>query len=183
MNDRETHQLHRYRRGSQGSGRDDHPLLGEPLHPPQDHLSSMTRGMARPPMSAGIFTEFMEQRGPGHTVGSENIYQEGLSGSTRQDIHEAHGERSIVLHDPQRPAPPRNQLKAMAHPPVMLSLHPRSAVCRRLPVRNAAVCTDDRPPVEGRPAEDRGKLRRSARPQASDLPSGAPARTGSPIWL
>lgn len=23
---------------------------------------------------AGMFTEFMEQRGPGHTVGSENIY-------------------------------------------------------------------------------------------------------------
>jgi formate C-acetyltransferase len=28
--------------------------------------------------SAGIFTEFMEQRGPGHTVGSENIYIKGF---------------------------------------------------------------------------------------------------------
>lgn len=27
---------------------------------------------------AGIFTEFMEQRGPGHTVGSENIYNKGF---------------------------------------------------------------------------------------------------------
>ena len=27
---------------------------------------------------AGIFTEFMEQRGPGHTVGSENIYTRGF---------------------------------------------------------------------------------------------------------
>lgn len=27
---------------------------------------------------AGIFTEFMEQRGPGHTVGSENIYRKGF---------------------------------------------------------------------------------------------------------
>lgn len=27
---------------------------------------------------AGIFTEFMEQRGPGHTVGSENIYIKGF---------------------------------------------------------------------------------------------------------
>lgn len=27
---------------------------------------------------AGIFTEFMEQRGPGHTVGSEKIYQKGF---------------------------------------------------------------------------------------------------------
>ncbi|WP_443595911.1 trans-4-hydroxy-L-proline dehydratase [Agathobacter sp.] len=28
--------------------------------------------------NAGIFTEFMEQRGPGHTVGSENIYNKGF---------------------------------------------------------------------------------------------------------
>ena len=28
--------------------------------------------------AAGIFTEFMEQRGPGHTVGSRNIYQKGF---------------------------------------------------------------------------------------------------------
>lgn len=28
--------------------------------------------------SAGIFTEFMEQRGPGHTVGSEMIYKKGF---------------------------------------------------------------------------------------------------------
>ncbi|HWP51852.1 MAG TPA: trans-4-hydroxy-L-proline dehydratase, partial [Clostridia bacterium] len=28
--------------------------------------------------AAGIFTEFMEQRGPGHTVGSENIYLKGF---------------------------------------------------------------------------------------------------------
>ena len=27
---------------------------------------------------AGMFTEFMEQRGPGHTVGSENIYNKGF---------------------------------------------------------------------------------------------------------
>ncbi|MBQ1434883.1 MAG: pyruvate formate lyase family protein, partial [Clostridia bacterium] len=27
---------------------------------------------------AGIFTEFMEQRGPGHTVGSEKIYKKGF---------------------------------------------------------------------------------------------------------
>ena len=28
--------------------------------------------------AAGIFTEFMEQRGPGHTVGSENIFKKAL---------------------------------------------------------------------------------------------------------
>lgn len=37
---------------------------------------------------SGIFTEFMEQRGPGHTVGSENIYKKGLLDYKRQ-IQEA----------------------------------------------------------------------------------------------
>lgn len=32
----------------------------------------------------GIFTEFMEQRGPGHTVGSENIYKEGFLDRKRE---------------------------------------------------------------------------------------------------
>jgi len=32
---------------------------------------------------AGIFTEFMEQRGPGHTVGSRNIYQKGFADHKR----------------------------------------------------------------------------------------------------
>lgn len=37
---------------------------------------------------AGIFTEFMEQRGPGHTVGSENIYNKGFL-EHKADIAEA----------------------------------------------------------------------------------------------
>ena len=37
---------------------------------------------------AGIFTEFMEQRGPGHTVGSENIYSKGFL-EHKVDIREA----------------------------------------------------------------------------------------------
>lgn len=36
----------------------------------------------------GIFTEFMEQRGPGHTVGSENIYKEGFL-DRKKEIAEA----------------------------------------------------------------------------------------------
>ena len=36
----------------------------------------------------GIFTEFMEQRGPGHTVGSSKIYEKGLL-DYQQDIQEA----------------------------------------------------------------------------------------------
>lgn len=38
--------------------------------------------------SAGIFTEFMEQRGPGHTVGSEKIYQKGFL-DYKKDIQDA----------------------------------------------------------------------------------------------
>ncbi|HML49154.1 MAG TPA: pyruvate formate lyase family protein, partial [Clostridia bacterium] len=39
---------------------------------------------------AGIFTEFMEQRGPGHTVGSDMIYQKGFL-EHREAIDEAIG--------------------------------------------------------------------------------------------
>lgn len=38
--------------------------------------------------AAGIFTEFMEQRGPGHTVGSEKIYKKGFQ-DYKNDIIEA----------------------------------------------------------------------------------------------
>jgi len=37
---------------------------------------------------AGIFTEFMEQRGPGHTVGSRNIYHKGFL-EYKEDINNA----------------------------------------------------------------------------------------------
>lgn len=37
---------------------------------------------------AGIFTEFMEQRGPGHTVGSEKLYEKGFL-DYKRDIEEA----------------------------------------------------------------------------------------------
>lgn len=48
---------------------------------------------------AGIFTEFMEQRGPGHTVGSENIYRKGLL-EYKEDIRRER-ERLDYLNDPQ----------------------------------------------------------------------------------
>ncbi|MCD7775814.1 MAG: pyruvate formate lyase family protein, partial [Firmicutes bacterium] len=38
--------------------------------------------------AAGIFTEFMEQRGPGHTVCSDKIYSKGFS-DYKRDIEEA----------------------------------------------------------------------------------------------
>ena len=59
---------------------------------------------------AGIFTEFMEQRGPGHTVGSENIYNKGFL-EHKQDIREALAKLDY-LNDPEA-LNRENELKAM----------------------------------------------------------------------
>ena len=48
---------------------------------------------------AGIFTEFMEQRGPGHTVGSEKIYTKGFL-DYQKDIQDAM-EKLDYLNDPE----------------------------------------------------------------------------------
>ena len=61
--------------------------------------------------NAGIFTEFMEQRGPGHTVGSRNIYHKGFL-EYKQEINDA-----ISALDRQADAgamQKREQLKAMS---------------------------------------------------------------------
>ncbi len=60
---------------------------------------------------AGIFTEFMEQRGPGHTVGSFKIYEKGFL-DYKADI-EASLAKLDFFHDPEAFAK-RNQLRAMA---------------------------------------------------------------------
>ena len=61
--------------------------------------------------AAGIFTEFMEQRGPGHTVGSRNIYQKGFA-DYKLDIAEAI-ERLDFQNDPEA-TQKREQLAAMS---------------------------------------------------------------------
>ncbi|MDO5409105.1 MAG: glycyl radical protein [Lachnospiraceae bacterium] len=59
---------------------------------------------------SGIFTEFMEQRGPGHTVGSENIYNKGFL-EHKEDIQAAI-DRLDYLHDPEA-LNKEQELKAM----------------------------------------------------------------------
>ncbi len=59
---------------------------------------------------AGLFTEFMEQRAPGHTVLDDKIYRKGLV-DFQQDIADAIA-RLDYLHDPQAYAR-REQLQAM----------------------------------------------------------------------
>lgn len=60
---------------------------------------------------AGIFTEFMEQRGPGHTVGSIKIYQKGYL-DYQQDIKAAL-ERLDYMNDPEA-LEKRAELSAMS---------------------------------------------------------------------
>lgn len=59
---------------------------------------------------SGIFTEFMEQRGPGHTVGSFKIYEKGFL-DYKQDIEDALNQLDY-MHDPEA-LDKKNQLNAM----------------------------------------------------------------------
>ena len=61
--------------------------------------------------AAGIWTEFMEQRGPGHTVGSFKIYEKGFL-DYKADIEESLAKLDY-FNDPEAFAK-RNQLRAMA---------------------------------------------------------------------
>jgi len=61
--------------------------------------------------AAGIFTEFMEQRGPGHTVGSRNIYQKGFA-DYKQEIADAIDK--LDFHNDIEAHQKREQLLAMS---------------------------------------------------------------------
>ncbi len=61
--------------------------------------------------AAGIFTEFMEQRGPGHTVGSSKAYEKGYL-DYKADIQAAL-DKLDYLNDPEA-IDKRNQLNAMS---------------------------------------------------------------------
>lgn len=60
---------------------------------------------------AGIFTEFMEQRGPGHTVGSEKIYAKGFL-DYQEDIKKAIDQLDF-LNDPEA-CEKRDELNGMS---------------------------------------------------------------------
>ena len=61
--------------------------------------------------AAGVFTEFMEQRGPGHTVGSEKLYEKGFL-DYKKDIEEAIAKLDY-LND-EHALEKREQLNAMS---------------------------------------------------------------------
>ena len=60
---------------------------------------------------AGIFTEFMEQRGPGHTVGSVKIYEKGFL-DYKEDIQKSID--SLDFQNDTEAFDKRNQLRGMA---------------------------------------------------------------------
>lgn len=61
--------------------------------------------------SAGIFTEFMEQRGPGHTAGDDKIYKKGFL-DFKRDIEEAI--ENLNFHEDDEALDKKNQLEAMS---------------------------------------------------------------------
>lgn len=87
--------------------------------------------------NAGMFTEFMEQRGPGHTVGSENIYKKGFL-EHKEDIKKAL-EALDYIHDPEA-LDKEAELKGMdiACDAIILLAQRYAAYAREL----AKVCTD-----------------------------------------
>lgn len=60
---------------------------------------------------AGIFTEFMEQRGPGHTVGSAKIYEKGFL-DYKEDIQKSID--ALDFQNDREAFDKRNQLRGMA---------------------------------------------------------------------
>ncbi|MCD8330185.1 MAG: formate C-acetyltransferase/glycerol dehydratase family glycyl radical enzyme, partial [Lachnospiraceae bacterium] len=93
--------------------------------------------------AAGIFTEFMEQRGPGHTVGSVKIFEKGYL-DYQKDIEESLANIDYI-HDPEA-IDKKNQLNAMhiACEAVIILGRRYAELARQL----AAECTDEKRKAE-----------------------------------
>ena len=76
----------------------------------RDRIFAEMTGEWKAAYEAGVYTEFMEQRSPGHTVLDEKIYHRGLL-DLKGDI-EGHLERLDYLNDPQA-YDKQEELKAM----------------------------------------------------------------------
>ncbi|MCI8544048.1 MAG: hypothetical protein HFH95_12190 [Lachnospiraceae bacterium] len=100
-------------------------------------LSSMTDEW-KEAYAAGIFTEFMEQRGPGHTVGSVKLYEKGYL-DYQEDIKESLGKLDYQ-NDPEA-LNKRDQLNAMyiACDAIMILGKRYGELARQM----AAECTDE----------------------------------------
>ncbi len=77
----------------------------------RDRMFELLPGEWKHAYEAGVFTEFMEQRAPGHTVADGKIYRKGML-DFRKDIEESLA-RLDFHHDPEAPRK-REHLRAFA---------------------------------------------------------------------
>ncbi|MCE5234878.1 MAG: pyruvate formate lyase family protein, partial [Eubacteriales bacterium] len=88
--------------------------------------------------SAGLFTEFMEQRGPGHTVGGDVFYKKGFL-QRKAEIEEAL--KALDYLNDMEASKKRDQLKAMAIACDAIMLY--ADRCRALALEAAQAETDE----------------------------------------
>ena len=124
---------------------------------------------------AGIFTEFMEQRAPGHTVLDDKIYHKGML-DFQQEI-QASLERLDYLNDPQAYAK-QEELKAMAIcAEALIRFAERHAEQAREPGRGRA-----RPAAQGRSWSASPRSARTCRPTPRAISGKRCSTTGSSTW-
>ena len=89
-----------------------HPVLARP-HAARPDLRSSCPASGTTAYEAGIFTEFMEQRAPGHTVLDDKIYAQGLLDFKRRDRRRHRGAR--LRRRIRAPTSKREQLQGHGH--------------------------------------------------------------------
>lgn len=95
----------------------------------RDQMFALMEPAWKDAYEAGVFTEFMEQRAPGHTVLGHTIYQRGLL-ELKDDIAASIAGLDF-LHDPQATAK-REELRAMSiAADAMIRYAERNAACAR----------------------------------------------------
>ena len=84
------------------------PFLGKEIHG-TEYLKTLTEQW-KECYAAGMFTEFMEQRGPGHTSGDDKIFEKGFL-DFKVDIAKAISK--LDFYDDDEALDKKNQLEAM----------------------------------------------------------------------
>ncbi len=125
--------------------------------------------------AAGLFTEFMEQRAPGHTVLDDKIYRKGML-DFKRDIADALA-RLDFLNDPQA-LDKREALKSfdISCDAVIVFAERHAALARE------RAATGGRPAAQGRTGEDRRRCARTCRPTRRAISRRRCSTTGSAIW-
>ena len=158
-------QLRGVRRVPAGLRGEGHPLLARPQHARQD-LPGHVRRSGSTAYDAGMFTEFMEQRAPGHTVLDDKIYRKGML-RFQAATSPRPSRRLDFLSDPEAYAK-REQLKAMdiSCDAVILFAERHAELAAELAAGEAGSA------AAGRTGEDRRRLPPRAGPRPARFPRG-----------